>query len=102
MVTVTSTVPATPAGEVAVQVVVVEQLTEVSAVSPKAAVVEPTTKPVPVMVTTVPPGTGPMDGEMPVTTAGPGGMLKARLAGGDGAPVVSVTVGVAVNGPAEA
>jgi len=54
------------------------------------------------MVTTVPPGTGPMDGEMPVTTAGPGGMLKARLAGGDGAPVVSVTVGVAVNGPAEA
>jgi len=43
VVTVTSTVPATPAGEVAVQVVVVEQLTEVSAVSPKAAVVEPTT-----------------------------------------------------------
>jgi hypothetical protein len=29
-------------------------------------------------------------------------MLKARLAGGDGVPVVSVTVRVAVNGPAEA
>jgi len=48
VVTVTSTVPATPAGEVAVQVVVVEQLTEVSAVSRRPPW-SSHTKPVPVM-----------------------------------------------------
>jgi hypothetical protein len=65
-----STVPAVSAGEVAVQVVVVEQLTEVPATVPNLAVVEPTTKFVPVMVTTVPATNGPAVGEMPVTVGG--------------------------------
>ena len=59
VVTVMSTVPADSAGEVAVQRIVVEQLTEVPAVVPNLAVVEPTTKPVPAMVTTVPLPRGP-------------------------------------------
>jgi len=58
VVTVRSTVPAEPDGEVATQVVVDEQLTEVPGVTPKATVVEPTTKPVPVTVTTEPPVSG--------------------------------------------
>jgi hypothetical protein len=62
-----STVPADSAGEVAVQRIVVEQLTEVPAVVPNLAVVEPTTKPVPAMVTTVPAKSGPALGLMPVT-----------------------------------
>ena len=68
MVAVTSTVPAEAAGEVAVHEVVEVQLTEVPAPVPKATVVaEPMTKPVPVMVTTVPPPGGPATGLSPVT-----------------------------------
>ena len=55
MVRVTSTVPADPFGEVTAQLVVDEQSTDVAGVTPKLAVVNPTTKPLPVTVTTVPP-----------------------------------------------
>jgi hypothetical protein len=59
-VTVTSTVPL-PAGLVAVQLVVVEQLTPVAAVVPKSTVVASAVveNPVPVIVTVVPPPAGP-------------------------------------------
>ena len=68
VVTVTSTTPASSAGEVAMQVVAREQLADVPAVAPKATVVLPTMNPVPVMVTTVEPARGPDVGVMPVTT----------------------------------
>jgi len=69
--TVMSTVPATSDGEVAVQELVDVQVTAVPAVRPNLAVVEPTTKPVPVIVTTVPPTSGPATGRMAVTTGPP-------------------------------
>ena len=47
VVTFTSTVPADAAGEVAVQMVVLEQLTAVPAGVPKLTVLAPATKPVP-------------------------------------------------------
>jgi len=53
-----STVPAAPPGEVAVHEVAEEQLTALAAMPPKLAAV-PSTKPEPVMVTTVPPTSGP-------------------------------------------
>jgi hypothetical protein len=59
--------PADSAGEVAVHEVPDEQLTEVPAVDPKDTVLEPTTKPVPVMVTTSPPPVPPATGLIPVT-----------------------------------
>jgi hypothetical protein len=115
VVTVRSTVPAASSGEVAVHEVVDEQLTEVPAVPPKLAVVEPTTKLVPVIVTTVPPPTGPTPGVIAVTT---GGRLTVWVANADGPPLLdtvwpvktwvvevppeSVTVRVAVHGPAVA
>jgi len=61
-----------PAGEVAVQVVVVEQLTEVSAVARRP----PWSSPPQAGAGDGDHGatrTGPMDGEMPVTTAGRAG-----------------------------
>jgi hypothetical protein len=66
VVTVRSTVAGSSAGEVTVQLMVV-QTTEVAAVAPKLTVLDPATKPVPVTVTTVPPPTGPTVGEMEVT-----------------------------------
>jgi hypothetical protein len=60
--TVTSGEPMVPLGEVAMQEVVEEQLTELAPVEPNSTVVEPTTKPVPVMVTIVPPAKGPAEG----------------------------------------
>ena len=68
VVTLTSMAPAEADGEVAVHEVVEAQLTEVPAPAPKATVVvpEPTTKPVPVMVTRVPPS-GPAAGLRRVT-----------------------------------
>ena len=62
-----STGPALPAGEVTEQVVVDEHDTAVAAVRPNLAVVAPATKPVPVMLTTVPPTNGPAVGEMALT-----------------------------------
>ena len=67
VVTVRSTTPADPAGEVALHEVVEAQLTDVPALAPKATVVEPTTKPVPEMVTTSPPLVVPAAGLIPVT-----------------------------------
>ena len=63
-----STVPAVSVGEVAVQRIVEAQLTEVPAVSPKMALVEPTTKPVPAMLTTELPPSGPAFGVTEVIT----------------------------------
>ncbi len=66
VVTVTSTVPVEPAGEVATICVEVFE-TIVAALEPKdTAVAEP--RSVPVIVTLVPPAAGPLLGEMPVTT----------------------------------
>ena len=56
--TVTSTVPAEPAGAVAVILLVALTVNEVAAVEPKFTV-ETLVKPVPVMVTVVPPADGP-------------------------------------------
>ena len=77
-VTLTSTVPV-PDGLVALQVVVLAQVTAVPAAAPKPTVVVPAVvlKPVPVIVTAVPPAAGPLVGLIPVTT-GAGG----RGAGG--------------------
>jgi len=68
VVTVMSTVPADCAGEVAVQRIVDEQLTDVPELRPKLAVVEPTTKPVPATLTTVPATSGPAFGVTEVIT----------------------------------
>ena len=71
VVTVTLTVPAAPAGEVAVIDVAELTVNDVAAVLPKFTVVAPV-KSVPVSVTLVPPTVGPLVGEMPVTV-GAGG-----------------------------
>lgn len=65
VVTVTSTVPADSAGDVSVQTVADKQLTTLPGKTPKLAVM-PKTKPVPEIVTTVPPGSGPALGLIPV------------------------------------
>ena len=66
VVTSTLTTPE-PLGLVAVQVVVELQFTAAAATPPRVTVVPPTTKFVPVMVTTVPPPVGPLVGAMEVT-----------------------------------
>ena len=68
-VTVTSTVPALSAGLVAMQLVAELHVTAVPAVVPKSTVSsdEVVEKPVPVMVTTVPPASGPEVGLIAVT-----------------------------------
>jgi hypothetical protein len=68
-VTVTVTAPADPAGVVAVMVVLLTTTTLVAAALPNVTVA-PLTKLAPVMVTAVPPATGPAFGEM-LLTAGP-------------------------------
>jgi hypothetical protein len=113
IVSVTSTVPATSAGEVAVQLVVEEHETAVAAVTPNIAEAAPTVKPEPVMTTTVPPPIGPVLGAIPEI---PRGRVKVWVVAAEGPPLfetvwpvktwvvevpaVSVTVRVAVNGPA--
>ena len=67
-VTVTSTVPE-PAGLVAVIDVALFTVTPVAAVEPNATV-SPDAKPVPVMVTVVPPATGPLVGLTALTATG--------------------------------
>jgi hypothetical protein len=69
LVTVTAAVPALPAGVVAVMVVALTTVTLVAAVLPKVTVA-PAAKLVPVMVTAVPPASGPPLGEMLVTVGG--------------------------------
>jgi hypothetical protein len=66
VVTVTSTVPAEPAGEVALILVALTTVNEVAAVDPKLTAVAPV-NPVPVIVTTVPPASGPALGRTAVT-----------------------------------
>ncbi|PMQ03042.1 hypothetical protein JaAD80_28965 [Janthinobacterium sp. AD80] len=66
VVTRTSTVPALPAGAVAVICVALFTVKPEAAVAPKVTAVVPP-NPVPVMMTVVPPPTGPAVGEMPVT-----------------------------------
>ena len=66
VVTVMSTVPDASAGEVTVQLVVV-QLTDVPAVPPNLTEVLPVTKPMPPTVTTVPPRIGPAEGVTELT-----------------------------------
>jgi hypothetical protein len=66
-----STIPADSDGEVAMQEMVDAQVTLGLAVIPNMAVVDPTTKPVPVMVTPVPPANRPAFGEIPVMTGAP-------------------------------
>ena len=65
MVTVTATVPV-PAGELAVIDVAELTVTEPAAVPPNLTV-SPDAKPVPVIVTLVPPAVGPLVGAMPDT-----------------------------------
>jgi hypothetical protein len=67
--------------------VVEAQLTEVPAEAPKATVLAPTTKPVPVMVTSVPPPTGPLSGEMALTLTLTLEMLKLWLAVAEAPPL---------------
>lgn len=69
-VTVTSTVPAVPAGDVALIEVAELTTTPVAAVGPKATV-ESEVKPVPVMVTEVPPPGGPAVGLTALTVGAP-------------------------------
>ena len=69
MVMVTSTRPGDADGEVAAQLVTVVQLTELAELGPNRTVPDPTMKPVPVMVTTVPPVVGPATG-LTVETVG--------------------------------
>ena len=66
VVTVTWTVPTAPAGDVAEMDVGPFTITPVAAVPPKKTVA-PATKPVPVMVTPVPPALGPEFGVTPPT-----------------------------------
>ena len=66
VVTLTSTIPAALAGEVAVILVALTMIKDVAPVVPNVTFVAPI-NPVPVTVTTVPPVTGPPAGEMPVT-----------------------------------
>ena len=89
--TVMSTVPAASAGDVAVQEMVDVHETAVPAVEPNLAVVEPTTKPVPVIVTTVLPTIGPATGRMAVITGPPKLNLSAAEVAEVPPEVVTVT-----------
>jgi hypothetical protein len=66
LVTVTVAAPALPAGVVAVMVVLFTTVTPVAAVPPKVTAA-PLAKSIPVMVTAVPPATGPPFGDTLVT-----------------------------------
>jgi len=68
-VTVTSTAPAEPAGEVVVMLVSLTTV-KATALAPKLTAAAPV-KPVPVMVTDVPPASGPADGDTRVTEGTP-------------------------------
>jgi hypothetical protein len=72
LVTVTLTAPAACAGVVAVIVVAFTTVTPVALVPPRVTVA-PLTKPVPLIVTLVPPAVGPEVGLIPVTVGAGGG-----------------------------
>ena len=84
-VTVTSTIPALPAGEVAVHCVEDVQLTPVAATVPKETLAAPgvVEKLVPEMVTAVPPPDGPDDGLTPVTVGVGGGVTYVNWSAED-------------------
>ncbi len=69
VVTVTSTVPAVPAGAVAVRLVALLTITPAALVVPNLTAVA-LVKLVPVIVTLVPPAVGPAPGLTPVTVGG--------------------------------
>ena len=69
LVTITLLAPVIPDGVVAVILVELTTMTFVAAVPPMVTVA-PVTKPVPVMVTPVPPAKGPLPGEIDVTDGG--------------------------------
>jgi hypothetical protein len=69
LVTITLLAPVVPDGVVAVILVELTTMTFVAAVPPMVTVA-PVTKPVPVMVTPVPPAKGPLPGEIDVTDGG--------------------------------
>jgi len=75
VVTVTLTIPAVPAGAVALIDVAETNVTAVPALAPNLTVVVPLTKPVPVRVTTVPPARGPFAG-LSAVTVGPATYVK--------------------------
>ena len=77
VVTVTSTVPAAPAGDVAVIDVALFTVKLAAAVAPNFTLVAPV-KPVPVMATLVPPAVGPPTGEMEVTMGNDAGTVMAN------------------------
>ncbi len=93
VVTVTSTTPNEPAGDVAVQTVVVAHETAVAAFAPNATVDEPTANPDPLIVTVVPPANGPPAGET-VATIGTNDGVTATPKGAE--PTVIVVPGVLV------
>ena len=69
LVTTTLLAPAAPDGVVAVMLAALTTVTFVAAVPPTVTVA-PVTKPVPAMVTLVPPAMGPLPGEIDVTDGG--------------------------------
>jgi hypothetical protein len=87
---VTSTVPAAPAGEVAVIWVALSTVKPEAAVDPKLTAVAPV-KWVPVMTTDVPPAVEPEVGEIPVTVGGVTAALLVRLKVVEADPAVAET-----------
>ena len=77
VVTVTLTFPV-PAGLVAVIVVSLTTVTLLAAVPPNETLVEPTMKPVPIIVTSVPPAAGPLVGLIPDIVGAGGTTVRVR------------------------
>ena len=96
VVTVTLTMPAVPAGAVALIDVAETKVTEVPAVEPNITVVAPLTNPVPVRVTTVPPATGPLAGLSEVTAGAAAYVNWLAVAVADVPPAVVVAVTLTV------
>src|SRR5260370_3807444 len=97
VVTVTSTVPAASAGEVVVMLVSLTTVKVSAVVSPKLTTPAPV-KPVPVIVTTVPPASGPAAGVTAVTTGS--GKVYVKRSADLVAEVPPAVVTVTSTGPA--
>src|SRR5581483_6594995 len=92
VVTVTSTVPAAAAGDVAVIDVGEFTVTLVARPAPNATLLAPTTNPEPVIVTEVPPPSGPPLVLSPVTSGAGSNVNRSALLGAEVPPgVVTVT-----------
>ena len=83
----TSTVPAAPAGDLAVIDVAEFTVTKVAFAAPNFTAVAPV-RFVPVMVTVVPPNVGPAVGEMEVTVGGGGALMKVTILEDVGIPLL--------------